>query len=61
MDYAARWLEFGKGDRRFTVDTRETMSTLALDSEELRAGVKDFLRGPAKLDELLRGETDEAA
>ncbi|WP_261342150.1 hypothetical protein [Adhaeretor mobilis] len=34
------------------------MSSQALNSKEVQAGLKDILLGPAKLYELLRGEPD---
>lgn len=43
------------------LEAHETMSTQALGSEAVRAGLKEILLGPAKLYEALRGETDEAA
>lgn len=42
-------------------EAHETMSTQALDSEDLREGPKDILLGPAKLYEMLRGELGGAA
>ena len=41
------------------LEAHETMSTQALDSEELRDGLKDILLGPARLYELLRDEGDD--
>jgi type I restriction enzyme R subunit len=43
------------------MDAHETMSKQALDSEDLREGLKDILLGPAKLYEILRGELGGAA
>ena len=51
-------------DSRFFIDALEayeTMSTQALDSEDVRKGLKDILLGPAGLYEALRGDTGEAA
>lgn len=38
------------------LEAHESMSSQALDSEEVRTGLKEILLGPAKLYELLRGE-----
>ena len=43
------------------LESHETMSTQALDLEDLREGLKDILLGPAKLYEMLRGELGGAA
>lgn len=42
------------------LEAHETMSTQAINSEQVRASLKDILLGPLKLYELLRGESDAA-
>lgn len=43
------------------LEAHETMSTQALNSEDVQQGLKDILLGPAQLYELLRGEIGGAA
>ena len=43
------------------LEAHETMSAQAIDSEEVRTGLKEILLGPARLYEALRDESDEAA